>query len=210
MLVPCHRSVMLSPEAKQILLDHYQQLLRTSGDGPEALGYSSRESQEMRFEQLTAIGNLTGARILDLGCGLGHLYEFLRGKFGDVQYTGIDIVPEMIDAARSRYPDTRFECRDVLTNPLDEDFDYVLINGVFNNTIPDVGEFLRSLTRVGFERAQVALAFNFISSYVNYSDAGFAYHDPVEVLRYCIDDLSRKTTMFHHYGRTDVCVFVYK
>jgi SAM-dependent methyltransferase len=190
------------------MVEHYQQLLLAHGDGPEALDYGSLESQLMRFEQLATIGDLTGARILDLGCGLGHFYEFLRERVGDIQYTGIDIVPEMIDAAKRRYPAATFEWRDVLTDPLGEDYDYVLISGVFNKAIPDVSAFLKSLTRAGFERARLALGFNFISTYVNYTDGRFAYHDPIEVLHYCINGLSRKTTMFHHYGRTDVCVFV--
>jgi SAM-dependent methyltransferase len=201
---------MSTPDAKRMVVDHYQQLVRAHGNGPEALGYSSLESQVMRFEQLATIGDLTGARVLDLGCGLGHFYEFLNNRVGHVHYKGIDIVPEMIEAAKGRYPDAAFECRDVLLDPPGEEFDYVLICGVFNNAIPDAGAFLKSLTKTGFERARVALGFNFISSYVNYTDDRFTYHDPIEVLHYCINTLSRKTTMHHHYSRTDVCVFVRK
>ncbi len=35
------------------------------------VGWRSRENQELRFTDLTGIGDLKGKKILDLGCGLG-------------------------------------------------------------------------------------------------------------------------------------------
>ena len=41
--------------------------------------------------------------VLDVGCGPGHLTEFLRSQ--DVDATGIDLVPAFIEHARCAYPD---------------------------------------------------------------------------------------------------------
>ncbi|NEX13558.1 MAG: methyltransferase domain-containing protein [Prosthecochloris sp.] len=49
--------------------------------------------------------------ILDLGCGPGHYCgRFQQEGFGMM---GIDLDKKMIEAARKRYPDARFECMDM-------------------------------------------------------------------------------------------------
>jgi SAM-dependent methyltransferase len=45
--------------------------------------------------------------VLDVGCGPGHLTEYLRRL--DVDVSGIDVVPEFIDYARTSYPDSHYE-----------------------------------------------------------------------------------------------------
>jgi hypothetical protein len=42
------------------------------------VGWKSQQTQEARFNALLAIGNLKGKSILDLGCGLGCLYGYLK------------------------------------------------------------------------------------------------------------------------------------
>ncbi len=201
---------MFSPEAKEILISNYRKLLEDHGEGPEVAHYKSVESQVMRFEQLAKLGDMTGGRVLEVGCGIGDFYSYLQQNFADLNYKGIDIVPEIIAVAQKRFPSADFECRDILSEPLTDDYDYVLISGVFNNAIPDQLDFLKALTEASFKRAKTGLGFNFISTYVNYTEDDFAYFDPCEVLNWCLNGLSRKTNMFHHYKRTDVCVFVYR
>ncbi|MBV8784844.1 MAG: hypothetical protein JOZ67_11710, partial [Gammaproteobacteria bacterium] len=47
-------------------------------------------------------------------------YPYLIEKFGQVDYTGIDLVPEMARLASQKYPQARFLCRDLAADPLDE------------------------------------------------------------------------------------------
>jgi SAM-dependent methyltransferase len=200
---------MLAPEAKEILISNYRNLFLEHGPSPMAT-QSSAEGQRMRFDQLTRIADLSGCSVLDLGCGIADFYPILIEKFAGLKYTGIDLVPEMIEYARATYPAASFQCRDVLQNPLEETFDYVLISGMFNNAIPGATDFLKSMISTAFTCARRGLAFNFISTYVNSVDDGMAYHDPAEILSFCINRLSRKAALFHHYGRCDVSVFVYR
>ena len=51
-----------------------------------------------------------GERILDIGCGTGHLTKAIALAGADV--TGIDNSPEMIDSARVRYPEIDFQVAD--------------------------------------------------------------------------------------------------
>ena len=54
---------------------------------------------------------LEGARALDVGCGTGYFLHRLL-EFGAAGATGVDLMPNRIEAARRRYPGTRFERAD--------------------------------------------------------------------------------------------------
>jgi SAM-dependent methyltransferase len=193
------------------LVENYSQLFLKYGDTPEAV-QSSPEGQQFRHDKLLELADLRGKRVLDLGCGLGHFYPRIVQQFGAVDYTGIDIVPETIAYAARKYPEATFLCRDILAQGMDDlpAFDYGLISAVFNNAMADATEFLKQIVATVFERCSCGLGFNFISTVVNYTDPELAYHDPLEVLGFCLKELSPKTVMQHHYQRCDVVVFVYR
>ena len=60
--------------------------------------------------------NKSKGRILDIGCGTGHISKFLY-DCGCSQVTGIDLSPGMIGVARNLYPDLSFETGDMLSLP---------------------------------------------------------------------------------------------
>src|SRR3990172_7567757 len=72
-------------------------------DLPEnQVGWRSRRNQELRFKALMGIGDLQGLRVLDLGCGLGCLYGFLKASGWNGRYSGIDLLGPMVSKARRR------------------------------------------------------------------------------------------------------------
>jgi SAM-dependent methyltransferase len=71
-----------------------------------------------------------GERILDIGCGTGHLTAKIAA--GGAQVTGVDRSPEMIRQAREAYPAIRFEVADATKIPLDESFDAVFSNATLH------------------------------------------------------------------------------
>jgi len=71
-----------------------------------------------------------GERIVDLGCGTGHLTARIAAAGADV--VGLDSSAEMIDEARRLYPDIRFEVADARTFGADEPCDAVFSNAVLH------------------------------------------------------------------------------
>ncbi|MGE0552366.1 MAG: trans-aconitate 2-methyltransferase [Gemmatimonadales bacterium] len=191
------------------LKDHYRALFAQHGDDPMA-AQTSAEGQAFRYQKLLQIGDLRGRSVLEVGCGVGTLYPLLKRQFPSARYTGVDVVPEMIDCAARKHSDARFRCVDLTESDLDESFDYVLMSMLFNNRTDGAEDFLRELTERAFAHATVGLGFNFLSRYVNFSDDAMAYHDPAQVLTHCVERLSPKVAMEHHYARCDVAVFVYR
>lgn len=199
----------MDEKSKQIIIENYRKLFLKYGSGPE-VGQWSSEGQRFRFEKLIQIGDLRGCRILDLGCGLGDFYPFVLERFDNIDYTGIDIVPELVDYAVKKYSNAKFLCQEILTFGIDEMFDYAFISGMFNNDVTNCTGFMKKIITMVFQHCTKGVAFNYTSSYVNYIHPGMAYHDPRDIFDYCLKTLTRKVNLYHHYNRCDVAIFLYR
>ncbi len=74
-----------------------------------------------------------GERILDLGCGTGHLTAEIAGAVGpDGEAVGVDSSPEMVARAREEYPDLRFERADAAAFDPEDLFDAVFSNAALH------------------------------------------------------------------------------
>ena len=72
----------------------------------------------------------SGERVLDVGCGTGHLTAKIAATGADV--LGIDASGSMVRQARTNYPNLRFEVLDALEMRLEPLFDAVLSNAVLH------------------------------------------------------------------------------
>jgi len=79
-----------------------------------------------------------GKRVLDVRCSSGLFLNAVEPSRG----VGIDITPEMIQVARETYPHLEFHCADPETLELNEEFDYILFNNVFD-TVDVLAAFRR-------------------------------------------------------------------
>lgn len=183
-----------------VLEKHYSNLLKEHGDTPQAVQWTDVMTQEVRMEILAEVGDLCSAKVLDFGCGTGHLLDFLRrsGKFTG-EYVGYDISDEMVALAQSKFPGIRFERHDILAEGIGEDFDYILINGVFNNRTKNSWGLMRSSLQCLFGSVKKALAFNALSTYVDFFDPELFYVSPEVVFRFCKEELSPSITLRHDY-----------
>ena len=71
-----------------------------------------------------------GERVLDLGCGTGHLTAKIAEAGAEV--LGIDASESMVDRAKANYPDLSFEVLDALDMGLGPSFDAVFSNAVLH------------------------------------------------------------------------------
>lgn len=75
---------MMSDKLKVITretIERYSKRYQELGVHVRTLGWGSREQQVYRFEQtLHCLPDLNGKTILDIGCGFGDYYDFLRSK----------------------------------------------------------------------------------------------------------------------------------
>ncbi len=176
---------------------HYQKNIAKWGISQEALGWT-RGRHRNRFNALTRGISFEGKSILDVGCGFGSLLDHLHEiKEVNYQYTGIDIVPEFIHAARDRWGDSRdvqFKCLNFndLAGSVQK-FDWVICNGTFSleNGLmsQSVPEYLNSVFSASFALAKCGVAISFVTDRVEWRDSITLYVDPVvalcEALKVC-------------------------
>ena len=71
-----------------------------------------------RYTLFTALGDLRGARVLDLACGEGHYTRLLKAA-GAAEVTGVDISAEMIRLAERQERENPLGCRYVCSDAAD-------------------------------------------------------------------------------------------
>jgi trans-aconitate 2-methyltransferase len=72
----------------------------------------------------------SGERILDLGCGTGHLTAQIAESGAGL--VGVDRSPEMVNAARKAYPNLQFEVADARGLRFHDEFDAVFSNATLH------------------------------------------------------------------------------
>jgi SAM-dependent methyltransferase len=156
---------------------YYLGRLGQSGETHEVLGWESAEAQESRFSVLLHLLPKGAVSILDVGSGLGDLFAFLQQHEISARYTGVDILPEMIDRARRRFPEARFECVDILSDEgWEEAFDVVYASGIFNLRMEDNMRFVKRAAERFAELTTGLCVANFLSESSENKEAPYFYY----------------------------------
>ena len=165
-----------------------------------------------RYQELVKIAPLENASVLEIGCGIGGVYEYMVKdcRINNLTYKGVDLVEGMVELAKEKYPKAHFEVRNILENPIEEQYDYVFFCGTFNFAMDE--EFMKKMLKEGFSYCKKGMAFNFVSTYVNFrnDEEEAAYYKPQDIFTFCVENLSKKVQMNHHYMKCDTSVFVYR
>jgi SAM-dependent methyltransferase len=198
------------------IADYYSSKLAEHGETPRGVDWNGKESQTLRFLQLSMILPQTGRfSINDLGCGYGALLDFLASRFGSFAYSGFDVSRDMIRAAEQRYrghPDARF----LVSGKPDRIADYGVASGIFNvrlgRTDPEWKTCLEATLDILDRTSKCGFAFNCLTSY---SDADkmrdyLYYADPCALFDLCKRRYSRNVALLHDYGLYEFTILVRK
>jgi SAM-dependent methyltransferase len=198
----------VNPEEKEKLLSLYESRYEEYGYDVRSIGWGNIESQQLRFSVLAEIADLTGKSICDLGCGFGDLYPYLKNRYGDVRYLGVDLSGKLIEEARRRYPNLYFEVRDILTDPLEDKFDYVLASGALSFKIKNHEDHVRKMLKAMYDMSTGGVAVNFLSSYVDYRLPKNFHFSPEKAFRMG-RELTTYVTIRHDYPLYEFTLYLY-
>ncbi len=200
------------------IVNHYEGCLAQHGTGAEAVNWSSEESARIRYDVMLGLvpKREKAVTLLDFGCGLGGLKDRIdRLKFDFLDYSGLDLSPKFADAARARHPETAIYCCDVLDDGCElPRFDYIIMNGVFTRrhdlTIPEMQAYFEQLTTRVFAYARLGIAFNVMSSCVDWESEDLFHAAHGDLARFICKNLSRHFALRNDYGLYETTCYVYR
>ena len=172
-------------EQRKRIVDRHRDSLTRYGHHANALYWSSREIQEIRFRVLSEIGIELGDSLLDVGCGFADFKTWIEGQGRGVTFTGIDLSPDLIRVAKEQHPDAKLLCGELFDFHFeDQSFDWVILSGAMNEQLHDDGEYARKMIASMFKLCGKGLAFNMLDART------LKAHDlqsiePQEMLGYC-------------------------
>lgn len=189
----------------------YNERFKKFGYDIRTVGWKDKESQELRFEILTKNIDLNGKTILDVGCGLGGLVEFLhKKKVFDFHYIGIDIAKDLIDALnKKKYPDNiNFFCGDIFSLDL-SNIDVSILSGALSYRQPSIKKYAKKTLFKMYDLSKEVACLNFLSSYVDYEKDINVHYQPETVFSWA-KEVSKKVRIYHDYPLYEFTVQVLK
>jgi len=205
---------------KKILQDvneYYTQKINDYGASPLGVDWNSEASQIIRFEQLSQVINPASKFcLLDIGCGYGALYDYLKCCHYQFDYLGLDVSQEMIDIAIKEHQDLKnanFYVGDRLAN---EAINYTLASGIFNvrleHSSAEWMEYIKEVVYYMNTISQNGFSFNCLTSYSdqNMMKDYLYYADPCFWFDFCKTHFSRNVALLHDYTLYEFTVIVRK
>lgn len=147
------------------------------------LGWESENAQQLRFQALSDCLDLNGKKILDVGCGVGDFHQYLKRRFKDFNYTGVDILNKMISAAKKKNTEGKFICADIFNNnPFEKnEFDAVFTSGMFNINFGNNKQFIIEAIKLYDFICKDIISFNLLHKDSPDREEMYFYSHPQEI-----------------------------
>lgn len=202
----------LSQKDKEEVQRRYSERLKKFGYSPRTLGWD-KGKQKIRFDILTSQLDLSDKSILDIGCGFGDLNLILAQKYKNYQYTGIDIVWELIEKGREIFNQKHITFRggDFLAEKFQTNFDYAIASGIFNFKLKDNAnyQYIENVIQKALNLCSVGFAFDFLSDKVDYQYEHTFHSSPEKILQIAYK-YSRNLILRNDYMPFEFSLFVFK
>jgi len=199
----------VNAQQRQRIVAKHRDSLTRHGYHPNALYWSSREIQETRFRVLAEIGIESADSVLDVGCGFGDFKRWSEAQGRAVDFTGIDLSPDLIREALEQHPDARLLCgalEDFNFEP--ESFDWAILSGALNEQLHDDAAYAHEVIASMFALCRNGLAFNLLDAR-SFKAHDLQSHLPQEMLSWC-RDICTDCSLRDDYLENDFTVYMRK
>lgn len=188
--------------------------------GPSSLGVDWGADEKKMFLRYEKMLNVTERRtiarptLLDAGCGFGGLLNYAKSRNIDLDYTGIDVAGNMITWAKKNVPGGVFIEGEILNHSFDTPFDFVVCNGILTQKLDvsglEMDRFASKLIKKMFSICKYGIAFNVMTTKVNYYSNNLYYRNPAELLAWCIGEITPHVKLDHSYPLYEYTVYLYR
>ncbi|MEO8433483.1 MAG: class I SAM-dependent methyltransferase [Pyrinomonadaceae bacterium] len=197
---------------------HYAEKFSLHGPSSAGVDWGADESKMLlRYDKMLAVADwVAGNRpsLLDVGCGYGGLQRYATSKNIDLNYTGIDVAGNMIEWAKENQETGNFIQGDILGYEFGRQFDYVVCNGVLTQKLETPGlemdEFAAQLIRRMVSLCTIGIAFNVMTTKVNYYSNNLYYRNPAELFSWCLSEITPHIKLDHSYPLYEYTIYLYR
>lgn len=190
----------------ETLRQHYSQKFAEHGASSEGVDWGSNEANLLlRYKKMLDVlrDPSSTPTLLDVGCGYGGLLTYAAEQNIELQYTGIDVSQNMIEWAQANQATGTFIVGDFIEHDFATQFDYVVCNGILTQKLETAGlamdQFAAQLIRKMFALCKVGIAFNVMTTKVNYFSNNLYYRNPAELFSWCLSEISSHLRLDHSY-----------
>ena len=202
-----------------VIAKHYLQCFREFGDNHKGVDWPNLEGANKRYSVMMAgIPSNSGSTILDFGCGLGHMLDYINNESeNNIDYTGVDINDEFVELCKVKFPDRVFLSGDILEGKLEglkDSYDYIISNGVFTHkselSFDNMWDYTKSVIRELWKITGRHLIINFMSKNVDW-ERDDCFHLPMDTLAdFLCKEITRDFILRNDYQLYEYAVIIYK
>jgi len=195
---------------KQEIIELYESRLKKHGMSVKTMGWRDKKQQYLRFRLISEIGAINNRSVLDVGCGFGDLYDYLRKNRLKVEYTGYDLAPGIIATAKKTRPkEVTLEVKDILKDTVRKKYDYVVASGILNKRISDNFAYAKKMVSTMFKLSKRGIAINMFTTDVTYKEPHLYYYSTENLLKFA-KSLSNFVVVKRNYPLYDSTLYIYK
>lgn len=194
------------------IIKYYDEQYLNNSQGKELpVLWPSKTVQLLRFKIITEIDDLNGKTILDVGCGYGDLYYFLKKNGVKLKdYVGIDLHPEIIHRAKEAHPELKLFHVDISENNYKSaEFDYVLASGVFYHELDNWAERVRLSFDEMYRISKIGVSANFLR-YRKTKRNPVSHYVKVGSIANLAEIYTKRYTIRCDYKDNDITLYLYK
>lgn len=200
------------------LRQHYSEKFSLHGPTPEGVDWGSDPAKmRLRYDKMLAVVEepLAGkTSLLDVGCGYGGLFSYMLERGIKLDYEGIDVAENMIKWACDKLGSGKFLCGDIIDHNFNRSFDYVVCSGILTQKLDtpaiDMDRFAAELIRKMFALCKRGMAFNVMTTKVNFFSNNLYYRNPAELFSWCMSEITPHIRLDHAYPFYEYTVYLYR
>lgn len=204
---------------------HHGEVLANGATDAERVGFRNPHAQRIRFGAVSRIQwpQIWPVSVLDVGAGLGDLRIHMLNSISfhtaglvnaesALKYTGLDVLPEMTEAAREKHGEKEgIEFRTGVIEEVEDEFDVVIACGLWGEKFHDQQhkEVLDTIREL-WKRTKHCLVFTLPSRYADMDDGWRVTFTPEFMMGFCHSQLSERVVIDHSFLPHVFAVQVYK
>lgn len=207
------------------IIKHYEKCFDTYGDSAKGVDWTKEEQVDIRYKTMLELisfrektfEGINGTSVLDYGCGLSHLYEYmLKENINFVDYTGLEISEKFYNESKKKYPQNKYILGDILVDEsvIQREYDYILMNGVFTEkrdlSYDEMFKYFEIMISKVYAYCKKGLAFNVMSKQVDW-ELDYLFHVPMDdMANFLTKKITRDFIIRNDYGLYEYTIYLYK